>query len=295
MSSEAQFAAAGLADSLLGGGDDFSLAAERAPLPQRATVIALVGMAFEARIAAAPGVLVFSRNAQRELALAVDDAARLGCRGIISFGVAGGLAGGLQTGDWIVASAVFESQVVRATDKAWSSELLDALGSAAAYAPIVGVDTPIAEPAIKRDLYRTTGAAAVDMESHIVARLAATHGLAFAALRVVVDPADRAIPSSALMGMGAGTGGRADGLAVLRELLAQPSQLSRLVRISLDALVARTEMQRVRRLVGPHFGLTGIAQPARTGLAPDLAPDLAPGLAEDKPAQADAAVYRSLA
>jgi adenosylhomocysteine nucleosidase len=284
MSSEAQFADAGLAESLLGGDEDFDLAAERVPVRHHATVIALVGMAFEAKIAAGPDVLVFSRNAERELALAVTDAARLGCRGIISFGVAGGLTGGLRTGDWVVASAVVESQVVRATDLAWSSELLDALGDAV-HAPIVGVDVPIAEPAIKRELYRTTGAVAVDMESHVVARLATAHGLAFTALRVVVDPADRVIPSSALMGMGAGTGGRADGLAVLRELFARPSQLPRLVRISLDAFIARTEMQRVRRLVGPHFSLTNIpgAQPARAGLA------------SEKPVQADAGAYRSLA
>ncbi len=283
MSSEAQFVDTGLAGSLLGGDEDFGQAAELAPERQRAAVIAFVGMAFEAEIAAGPGVLVFTRNSQRELALAIHDAARLGCRGIISFGVAGGLAGGLRTGDWVIASTVIESQVARATDRAWSSELLDALGDAA-YAPIIGVDAPIAEPAVKRELHRTTGAAAVDMESHVVARLAAAHGLPFAALRVVVDPADRVIPTSAVLGMGTGTGGRADGLAVLRELLARPSQLPRLVRISLDAFIARTEMQRVRQLVGPHFGLTNIAsvQPAHASLV------------GEKPAQADAAAYRSL-
>jgi adenosylhomocysteine nucleosidase len=278
MSSEAQFVDAGLAETLLVDDEDFGPAAELAPAPQRAAIIAFVGMAFEAKIAAGPGVLVFSRDSQRELALAVNDAARLGCRGIISFGVAGGLAGGLRTGDWVIASTVVESQVARATDRAWSSELLDVLGNAV-YAPIVGVDAPIAEPAIKRELHRTTGAAAVDMESHIVARLATAHGLAFAALRVIVDPADRVIPTSAVMGMGTGAGGRADGLAVLRELFVRPSQLPRLVRISFDALIARTEMQRVRRLVGPHFALTNIpvVQPAHAGLV------------SEEPAQADAA------
>jgi adenosylhomocysteine nucleosidase len=286
MSSETQFADAGLAENLLGGDEDFRPAAELVPARQHAALIAFVGMAFEAKIAAGPGVLVFSRNAERELALAVSDAARLGCRGIISFGVAGGLAGGLRTGDWVVASAVVESQVLHATDRAWSSALLGTLGDAV-YAPIVGVDTPIAQPAIKRELHRTTGALAVDMESHVVARLATAHGLAFACLRVVVDPAGRAIPSSALMGMGAGTDGHADGLAVLRELLARPSQLPRLVRISLDALVARAEMQRVRALVGPHFGLTNMpaAQPERAGLASE----------QPAPAQVDATAYRSLA
>ncbi len=157
---------------------------------------------------------------------------RLGYRGIISFGVAGGLASGLRPGDWVVASAIVESDTTRATDPAWSSRLRDAI-EGASYAPIIGVDAPVAEPATKRALHRTTGAAAVDMESHVVAQVAAAHGLAFAALRVIVDPADRAIPPAALMGMGPGP--RTDGAAVLRDLIARPSQLSRLIRISLDA------------------------------------------------------------
>jgi Phosphorylase superfamily len=126
----------------------------------------------------------------------------------------------------------------------------------AGYAPIIGVDAPIAEPAIKRELHRTTGAAAVDMESHVVARLAAANGLAFAAVRVIVDPAHRAIPPAALLGMA--PDGRADIWAVLRNLMARPSQLSLLARIAVDAFAARAEMLRVRRLLGPHFGLADL-------------------------------------
>ncbi|MDB5653373.1 MAG: nucleoside phosphorylase, partial [Tardiphaga sp.] len=46
-------------------------------------------------------------------------------------------------------------------------------------------------------LRSTTGAAAVDMESHIAAEYAAEAGLPFAALRVVSDPASRALPELA--------------------------------------------------------------------------------------------------
>jgi hypothetical protein len=42
---------------------------------------------------------------------------------------------------------------------------------------------------------------AADMESHLVARLADSHGLSFAAVRVVIDPADRAVPPAALLAM----------------------------------------------------------------------------------------------
>ena len=43
-----------------------------------------------------------------------------------------------------------------------------------------------------------TGAVAVDMESHIAAAYAAEAGLPFAALRVVSDPAGRALPALAM-------------------------------------------------------------------------------------------------
>jgi len=277
MASEAQFAGATLAESLLGGGEDIGQVDGLARGHHRRSVIAFVGMAFEARIAAGPGVRVFSRESRRELAKAVESAARHDYRGIISFGVAGGLALGLRPGDWVVASAIVATDVTRATDAMWSRRLCDTI-EGASYAPIIGVDAPIAEPATKRELRRTTGAAAVDMESHVVARLAAAHGLAFAALRVIVDPADRAIPPAALVGMGGGA--RADGAAVLRDLVARPAQLSRLVRISLDAFIARSEMLRVRRLLGPHFGLTelGHRELAQSGSpGSDLAPsDVAP-------------------
>jgi len=219
-------------------------------------VIALVGMAFEAKIAAGPGVLVVCRSARRELAKVAENAARLGYRGIISFGVAGGLASSLRVGDWVVASTVLEAHTIRQTDTAWSRRLLEVIAGAS-YAPIIGVDAPVAEPAEKRELHRTTGAAAVDMESHVVARLAAAHGLAFAAVRVIVDPAHRAIPPAALLGMA--PDGRSDIWAVLRDLTARPSQLSRLARIAVDAFAARAEMLRVRRLLGPHFGLVDSA------------------------------------
>jgi hopanoid-associated phosphorylase len=227
------------------------------PLEQhRRIVIAFVGMGFEAKIAAGPGVLVVCRDSRRDLANVIESAVRQGYRGVISFGVAGGLAANLRTADWVVASAVLDAQVPHATDAAWSSSLVATIPGAT-YAPILGVDAPVAEPAMKRKLHKTTGACAVDMESHVMGRLAAGHGLAFAAVRVIIDPAERAIPTAALLGMR--PDGGANVWAVLRDLVARPSQLLLLVRIAVDAFAARAELLRVRRLLGPHFRLADIA------------------------------------
>jgi hopanoid-associated phosphorylase len=273
MSLEADFDAV---EGLLGGEN-----AGQYPAPpvghHRRAVIAFVGMAFEARIAAGPGIHVISRDARHDLEAAVASASLHGYRGIISFGVAGGLAEDLRPGDWVVASAVAEAEGSRPTDAAWSQKLLNAV-TGARHATVMGVDTPVASPAKKRELRRLSGAAAVDMESHIVARLAAAHGLAFAALRVIVDPADRAIPSAALQGMGAGP--QADSAAVMRDLMARPSQLPHLLRITLDAYIARRAMQRLRQRLGPHFAFTdpSVAESAPPDLVPaGLAPaELAP-------------------
>lgn len=270
MTFEARLTGATLADTLLGCGNGTDQSAEPSRPQHRHHVLAFVGMAFEAKIAAGPGVLVLTRHSRHELSVTAKHAARVGCRGMISFGVAGGLASHLRPGDWIVASTIVDADRAHPTDAAWSSRLRDAIRGAS-FSPIMGVDEPVAEPETKRTLHRRTGAAAVDMESHVVARVAAEHGLAFTALRVIVDPADRTIPPAALLGMGSGA--RADAAAVLREVIARPAQLSGLLRVSLDAYLARSEMLRVRQLLGPQFGLVDASrtEPAQSAFAvPDL-------------------------
>ena len=252
LSGQALFAGSTLTKQLLNKGDDLGRVADLQLEQRHRLVIAFVGMGFEAKIAAGPGVLVVCRDSRRDLAKVIDGAVRQGYRGVISFGVAGGLAAHLRTGDWVVASTVLDAHVPHATDAAWSNSLVATIPGAT-YAPILGVDAPVAEPAMKRQLHMTTGACAVDMESHVVVRLAAAHGLAFAAVRVIIDPAERTIPPAALLGMR--SDGSANAWAVLRDLAVRPSQFLSLVRLAVDSFAARAELLRVRRLLGPHFRL----------------------------------------
>jgi len=220
------------------------------------SVIAFVGLSFEARIAAGPGVHVVCRNAQADPAGPLNDAIQRGCRSIISFGVAGGLAPHLRPGDCIVASSIIDSGKRKPTDAEWSRKLLKAIPGAG-FAAVAGVDAPVSEPAVKREYHARTGAVAVDMESHIVARLAAVYSLAFAAVRVIVDPAHRTIPAAALAGMRAD--GKTDPSAVLRALIAAPSEALALMRVAADAFLARNALQRGRRLLDPSLGLAEAA------------------------------------
>ncbi len=177
-------------------------------------------------------------------------AVRGGCRSIISFGVAGGLAPDLNPGDCIIASGIIDYPTLRPTDPLWSTKLLELIPDAR-HGAILGVSAVVSDPGDKRRLAERTGAIAVDMELHLVARLAASHGLSFAAVRVVIDPANRIVPPAALLAMA--PGGATDVSAMLWEILTRPSQLATLMRIVADAYAARAALVRLRRVLGPDF------------------------------------------
>src|SRR6188768_3269697 len=132
-------------------------------------VVAVTGLAFEARIAAGPDVFVVCSGNGARLKESLQEAVATGCRGLISFGIAGGLSPRLKPGSWVVASAIIDDNVRHKTDALWSDLILKTHPDAV-YAPIVGVPAPVARPDAKRALAAETGAVAVDMESHIVAR-----------------------------------------------------------------------------------------------------------------------------
>jgi adenosylhomocysteine nucleosidase len=220
-------------------------------------IIVVVGLAFEARIAAGPNTTVICSGDGKELAADLDRAIAAGCRGLVSFGLAGGLAAELRPGTCVVAPEIVWAGGRRVTDPRWSRNILSAFAQAVR-APILGQDTPVLDPAAKRELRRQTGAHAVDMESHIVAQAAARHGLRLAAIRAVADPAHRTVPLSALAGLR--PDGRTDAIAILRSLCRRPQELSALVRTALDARAARASLLRGRRLLGPRFGFPDFAE-----------------------------------
>jgi hopanoid-associated phosphorylase len=215
----------------------------------------------EARIALGPGVAVICNHAS-QLVAALEAAAKRGAAGIISFGIAGGLAPDLNAGDWVVGSGVRTEQGHFPTDRGWARALLEALPSAV-HAEIVGADAPIAEPSEKHRLHLRTGAVAVDTESHLAARIAAAHRIPFAACRAVIDPAHSVLPPAAMYGLR--HDGTADVFAVLRSVVRQPSQLPALTRTALDARIAATALRRGRRLLGVGLGFPYFSEPVLDG------------------------------
>jgi hopanoid-associated phosphorylase len=232
-----------------------------------ADVIAVTSLSLEARIALGPGVSVICNHASR-LVATLEAAIEHGAAGIISFGIAGGLAPNLVAGDWVIGSGVRTEHECHPADQRWARRLLDALPGAV-HAEIAGADGPVAHASEKRRLHELMGAVAVDMESHIAGRIAAAHKIPFAICRTVIDAAHRDLPPAALVGLR--HDGTPDVLAVSRSVARRPSQIAALRRTGLDAWIARQALRHGRRLLGAGFGCPYLReQPSDVTVQADL-------------------------
>jgi hopanoid-associated phosphorylase len=199
-------------------------------------VLIVTGLVQEARIAAGPGMSVICSSSdpqQLRALLTVVDPSTI--RGVISFGVAGGLDPALRPGDVVVATEVLAGDTRWLAGLTLNEELIAsvALGrSRVVRGGLAGVEQVVAARSVKAALRLETGAAAVDMESHIAAAYAADAGLPFAALRVIADPADRALPPLAVSAIK--PNGDIDLRKVLSGVARNPMMLRALVSTGID-------------------------------------------------------------
>jgi adenosylhomocysteine nucleosidase len=214
-------------------------------------ILAVTGLQRERRLLAAPGVEVVAGGGDHRRLEAELEGLAPGVRGIISIGIAGALAPGLRPGRWVVATAVHDRGAALPTDPDWTDWLASRLPGAER-GVLLGVDTVAATAEQKAELRRASDAIAVDMESHVAARVARHHRRPFVAARVISDAAHRTLPPAARVGMK--SDGGVDLPAVLRSLLLAPWQLPALIRTGLEAETAFRALLRGHRLLGPGFG-----------------------------------------
>jgi adenosylhomocysteine nucleosidase len=199
-------------------------------------VLIVTGMAQEARIAAGPGMTVICSSSdpqQLRALLTVFDPTTI--RGVISFGIAGGLDPTLKSGDVVVATEVLAGDTRWLAGLALNEELIASVGLGnrrVVRGGLAGVEQVVVAQSRKAALRSETGAAAVDMESHIAAAYAAEAGLPFAALRVISDPASRALPALARSAIK--PNGEIDLRKVLRGVARNPATLRALVSTGID-------------------------------------------------------------
>jgi adenosylhomocysteine nucleosidase len=214
-------------------------------------IIAVSGLAWEARIAAGPGVTAIAGGADAEgLTALLQREVTHGASGIISFGIAGGLVPSLKPGTWILGRAIVTPNARWRCDEEWTRFMSTRLPNAC-IAELAAVDRPASTPSAKHSLHEATGAIAVDTESHIAAWIAAAHGLPFVAFRVVADPVGRKLPSAATTALR--REGTIDHAAVFRSVVRTPTEIPLLARTAFDARAALRALSRGRRLLGLRF------------------------------------------
>jgi adenosylhomocysteine nucleosidase len=219
-------------------------------------VVVVCGLAMEAKIAAGTDTVVVCSGDRKSLTAELQDAVTATTRGIVSFGLAGGLTLAMRPGACVVANAVLALNEAFTADPDWADRMLARLPTAM-HADLAAVDRPRQLPSEKRALHTRTGAVAVDMESHVAARVARERKLPFAALRVVVDPAEQIVPKAAVAGHR--PDGTADVRAVMSALWERPSDLPAVLRLAFDAWTASRALLRCRRQLGNGFALLDVS------------------------------------
>ena len=197
----------------------------------------VVGLAVEARLARMlarrlPAHMAIGGGGEAGAAAAARRLLQGGARGLISFGLAGGLDPALAAGTLLCPETVLTEAARFTTDAALAARLgLDRAGS------MLGGGEILASVAEKARAFRETGAVAVDLESGAVARTAIEAGLPFAVLRAIADPATRALPRAALAAMDAA--GRVRPLHLLAALGRRPGEVGPLLALAREAGLAR--------------------------------------------------------
>ena len=217
------------------------------------TILAVTGLTREAEIAGTDGVVAVAGGGDA-LGLARKLEALHGdITGVISIGLAGGLSPLLKVGDVVIADQIFFGAERWRCDNLWRVALAARLPGAHQGA-LTGSDTILENAASKAALYDATGALAVDMESQVAARFAASRGLKLAGLRIISDDAAHVLPPAALVAMQP-DGGIALG-RVLWSVCKNPLQIPALIRTGRASNRAFAELLRCCDLCGS--GLCGV-------------------------------------
>jgi adenosylhomocysteine nucleosidase len=221
----------------------------------------IVGFAAEARLLRRrfPAAAEFIEIAGADAARAESAARALigrGCDGVISLGYCGALLPQMAPGTILLAESIVMPDG-KAADCA--DDLVAALAGALAQAglayhlcSIAGSDRAVATAEEKARLGMGSEAHAVDMESHGVARAAATAERPMAALRIVLDPAERDLPRAALVALG--PNGKLRLGRLIGALMRRPSEIWGLFALARDSQTARISLGRAAAALARGLG-----------------------------------------
>jgi adenosylhomocysteine nucleosidase len=218
-------------------------------------VLCTTGLLAEARIARAAGfsTVVGAGDRDRTAALVERSVKRANC--LVSFGIAGGLAPELRTGDVVISTEVL-SEGGRWQAEARFARRVAGLAAeiGAAEGPVLGTSRIMANTDEKHRSWVETGALAVDLESDVVARIATAAGIPFVVVRTIADPAHRGLPPAALIPLA--EDGTPQLARVLLSVLRRPRQIAALFGLARETRAA------LAALVLPAHALYGLVAAA---------------------------------
>ena len=173
-----------------------------------------------------------------------------GVSALMTFGMAGGLDPKLTPGSVVIPCELLSSDGARyAACSAWREQVAAAVGPwcAVTEGNLLTSSHALETPADKAEAFRTTGAAAVDMESAVVAQIAAKHNLPFIAVRVIVDTAADVLPRAVVA---ASRAGRVRFARLIGGLILAPREIGSLIRLAQRYRIAMRSLS----AIGAHLG-----------------------------------------
>jgi len=224
-------------------------------------VALITGLEFEARIArqvikntGADDIVMVAGLGGPLAEQAVAEAVAADVRGIVSFGVCGGLDPALPAGSVVMPEKVLGPEAL-SVDQAWRDRLKAQLTAQYDITTdnILTVQNTVETTSEKSALYQQTGACAVDMESAHLARLAASNNLPFIAVRVVHDPASQTL-APAFRDI-VKSNGQFDGWKLVKGLIFNWPGTAYLKQMSDNDQEARANLAGLTRLALPGFGI----------------------------------------
>ncbi len=210
-------------------------------------ILLTCGFIVEARTAASDQIHAVPGGGDASYLAAELDRLAPQAAGIVSWGLTGALRDDLSIGDWVIGSGVsggFEHD----TDAVWAERVRAALPGA--HHGRFHADGLLADAPAKRAL-GAGGRLAVDMESHIAARVAAAHGLPLLIARVVSDRVDDAMPPAVLVSMG--PRGKTAYARVAASLARHPAQVPAFAAFARHSMMCLNVLRAGRVRLGPRL------------------------------------------
>jgi adenosylhomocysteine nucleosidase len=173
-----------------------------------------------------------------------------GALALASFGLAGGLDPTLEPGAVLLPQQVISSDGRRiATSEGWRERLVEAIRprTRAYTGNLLTVSRAVGSIDDKANLFRATGAMAVDMESLAVGEVAHHHQLPFIAVRVIVDSAADVLPKAVTAA--ADKEGHLQIRRLIGALALAPNELAPLIRLARRYRVANRSLAAIARTV----------------------------------------------